>query len=65
MRKLNAVPGHQDAATRMNATLFGTLAATNGLYIPLAPDRGPRLALRRRSAARAADFPASAFALEK
>jgi N-acetylglucosamine-6-sulfatase len=65
MRNLIRDPRHQDVVTRMNASLFETLSATDGLYIPLAPDRGSQQALRRRSGAREAPFPESAFAPEK
>jgi N-acetylglucosamine-6-sulfatase len=64
-RNLIADPQHQPMVARMNAALFETLAATEGLYIPLAPDRGSRQALRRRSGSREAEFPAAAFAPEK
>jgi N-acetylglucosamine-6-sulfatase len=65
MRNLIRDPRHQDVVTRMNAALFETLASTDGLYIPLAPDRGQQQALRRRSGSRAADFPDAVFAPEK
>jgi N-acetylglucosamine-6-sulfatase len=65
MRNLIHDPRHRDVVARMNAALFETLAATEGLYIPLAPDRGSQQALRRRSGARAAEFPESTYAPEK
>ena len=37
MRNLMRDPAHRAIVTRMNAELFETLAATDGLYIPLAP----------------------------
>ena len=61
-RNLVRDPGHRDTVARLNAELFDTLAATGGLYIPLAPDRGAAQNLRRRSAAKAADFPPYFFA---
>ena len=33
------------------------LAATDGMYVPLYPDRGERMILRRGQGAKAADFP--------
>jgi N-acetylglucosamine-6-sulfatase len=65
MRNLIRDPRHQDVVTRMNAALFDTLGATDGLNMPLARDRGVPQALRRRSGSPAAVFPASAFAPEK
>jgi N-acetylglucosamine-6-sulfatase len=41
--------------------LFETLAATSGLYIPLAPDRGGSQNLRRRGGSRGAEFPPEMF----
>jgi N-acetylglucosamine-6-sulfatase len=65
MRNLIGDPRHQEVVTRMNTALFDTLASTEGLFIPLAQDRGGRQALRRRSGSPAATFPESAFAPEK
>jgi hypothetical protein len=48
----------------MNARLFEVLSETGGLAIPLQPDRGPQLNLRRGDGPRAADFPAALYARE-
>jgi N-acetylglucosamine-6-sulfatase len=61
-RNLIRDPAHRDIASRLNADLFATLAATGGLYIPLAPDSGASQNLRRRSGSKAADFPPYLFA---
>jgi N-acetylglucosamine-6-sulfatase len=61
-RNLVRDPAHRDIAARLNAELFDTLAATGGLYIPLAPDRGASQNLRRRGGSTAADFPPYFFA---
>ena len=64
-RNLIRDPAHKGTVTKMNAQLFDALAATGGMYIPLAPDRGGSNNLRRRSGSRAADFPPHVFAPEK
>ena len=56
-RNLVRDPAHRDTAARLNRELFDTLAATGGLYIPLAPDRGASQNLRRETGSTAADFP--------
>ena len=61
-RNLVRDPAHRDVAARLNTELFDTLAATGGLYIPLAPDRGGSQNLRRRAGSPAADFPPYFFA---
>jgi N-acetylglucosamine-6-sulfatase len=61
-RNLVRDPAHADVVTRLNRELFETLAATDGMYIPLAPDRGNPQNLRRRSGSPAADFGPSFFA---
>ncbi len=61
-RNLVRDPAHRDIAARLNAELFDTLAATGGLYIPLAPDRGASQNLRRPAGSPAADFPPYFFA---
>jgi N-acetylglucosamine-6-sulfatase len=61
-RNLIRNPAQGPVVTRMNAQLFETLATTDGLYIPLAPDRGGSQSLRRREGAPAADFPPHIFA---
>jgi N-acetylglucosamine-6-sulfatase len=37
--------------------LFETLGSTDGMYIPLYPDRGGQQNLRRRGGSKAAEFP--------
>jgi len=64
-RNLVRDPDHRDIVARLNAELFDTLAATGGLYIPLAPDRGGAQNLRRPSGSKAADFPPYFFAPTK
>jgi N-acetylglucosamine-6-sulfatase len=56
-RNLVRDPAHRDVATRMNGELFETLAASGGMEIPLAPDRGGSQNLRQRGGSKAADFP--------
>jgi N-acetylglucosamine-6-sulfatase len=63
-RNLIREPAHRGTADRMNRALFETLEATGGLYIPLAPDRGPLFNLRRRGGPAAAPFPPYLFAPE-
>jgi N-acetylglucosamine-6-sulfatase len=62
MRNLVRDPAHRAIATRMNTELFETLAATDGLYIPLGPDRGRPNDLRRPDGAKSAEFPEYFFA---
>jgi N-acetylglucosamine-6-sulfatase len=50
---------HRDIVQTLNRRLFAELAATDGLHLPLAPDRGPQQNQRRRGAPPAADFPPS------
>jgi N-acetylglucosamine-6-sulfatase len=50
-------PEHQTLIKELNGRLFKTLAASDGLYIPLYPDRGERMNLRRSKGGKAADFP--------
>jgi N-acetylglucosamine-6-sulfatase len=64
-RNLVREPAHREIVARLNAELFDTLAATGGLYIPLAPDRGGAQNLRRPSGSKAADFPPYFFAPTK
>src|SRR5687768_2199588 len=64
-RNLARDPAHRDVASRMNGELFDTLAATGGLYIPLAPDRGGSQSLRRREGATPADFPRHVYAPQR
>jgi N-acetylglucosamine-6-sulfatase len=63
-RNLAGDPAHREVAARLNRELFDTLAATGGMYIPLAPDRGATQNLRRRGGSKAADFPPTIFAPE-
>ena len=60
-RNLVRDPARSGVVKAMNGELFDLLAATGGMYIPLAPDRGAVLNLRRRGGSTAADFPASGF----
>lgn len=48
---------HQAIVKDMNKQLFDVLAETQGLYLPLYPDRGGVNNLRRRTGAKAAEFP--------
>jgi hypothetical protein len=48
----------------MNARLFRVLADSGGLSIPLQPDRGGQLNLRRADGSHAADFPAELYVME-
>jgi N-acetylglucosamine-6-sulfatase len=50
-------PQHKQIATRLNKELFEQLTATDGMYIPLQPDRGGSANLRRRGGSKPADFP--------
>jgi N-acetylglucosamine-6-sulfatase len=54
-------PKLADIVTGLNRDLFETLKATDGLYIPLAPDRGNSQNRRRRGGANSADFPPHVF----
>ncbi len=47
---------HQTLVQELNRRLFQELAATDGLQLPLAPDRGLQQNQRRRGAPPAADF---------
>jgi N-acetylglucosamine-6-sulfatase len=48
---------HQEMAKDLNRQLFEVLEKTNGLYIPLYPDKGNQQNLRRRGGAKTAEFP--------
>ncbi|MEW5975212.1 MAG: sulfatase [Acidobacteriota bacterium] len=50
-------PQHQDLARDLNRQLFAVLSQTQGLFIPLYPDRGRQANLRRESGAKVAEFP--------
>jgi|RhiMethySRZTD1v2_1073278.scaffolds.fasta_scaffold01837_18 N-acetylglucosamine-6-sulfatase len=48
---------HQQTAKDLNRQLFEVLQKTDGLYIPLYPDKGNQQNLRRHGAAKPAEFP--------
>ena len=54
-------PAHQDVVKQMKAQLFATLEKSDGMYIPLYPDRGGQQNLRKQSGSHAADFPARLY----
>ncbi len=62
MRNLIADPAHAARARELSDRMFKELAATDGLTIPLWPDRGPQFNLRRPGDTEAADFPPSLVA---
>lgn len=64
-RNLVGRPEHAQTARDLNRRLFEVLAETNGLYIPLYPDRGGVNNSRRRGGSRAADFPADYYIAPK
>jgi N-acetylglucosamine-6-sulfatase len=64
MKNLIRDPAHAKTIEAMNARLFEVLEETAGLAIPLRPDRGPQLGLRRSDGPRAADFPAAMYVAE-
>lgn len=53
---------HRKVAVEMNRKLFGVLQETQGLYIPLYPDRGGQMNRRQGGRSRAADFPPELYA---
>ncbi len=57
MRNLIADPARRDDVTRLNRRLFAELDRTGGMAIPLYPDRGGSMNLRREGGSPAADFP--------
>jgi N-acetylglucosamine-6-sulfatase len=57
MTNLAYVPGQAARARQMSDRLFALLAETQGLTIPLYPDRGPVFGLRAPGAEPAAPFP--------
>jgi N-acetylglucosamine-6-sulfatase len=61
MHNLIHDPAHAKTVEEMNARLFRVLEETGGLAIPLRPDRGGQLNLRRADGPRAADFPAELY----
>jgi N-acetylglucosamine-6-sulfatase len=64
-RNLVGRPDHAQTVRDLNRRLFEVLAETNGLYIPLYPDRGGVNNSRRRGGSRAADFPADYYIAPK
>jgi N-acetylglucosamine-6-sulfatase len=64
MKNLIDDPAQAETIEAMNARLFQVLEATGGLAVPLRPDRGPQLGLRRADGPRAADFPARSYVPE-
>jgi len=48
---------HQQTVKDLNRQLFEVLQKTDGLYIPLYPDKGNQQNLRRRGGAKPAEFP--------
>jgi N-acetylglucosamine-6-sulfatase len=48
---------HKAVVQKLNQDLFDLLKATDGMYIPLQPDRGGVNNLRRQSGAKPAEFP--------
>ena len=57
MKNLIFSAAHKDRVREMNQKLFDVLAETQGLYLPLYPDRGGAANLRRQEGAPAAGFP--------
>jgi N-acetylglucosamine-6-sulfatase len=51
-------PAHKQVLGELNDQLFAVLKSTDGMYIPLQPDRGGVNNLRRADGTHAADFPA-------
>jgi N-acetylglucosamine-6-sulfatase len=51
-------PAHKQVLNKLNDQLFATLKSTDGMYIPLQPDRGGINNLRRADGSAASDFPA-------
>lgn len=49
---------HQPIIKQLNQRLFETLGSSDGMYIPLYPDRGAQQNLRHKGRAKAATFPA-------
>jgi N-acetylglucosamine-6-sulfatase len=48
---------HEDVIKRFNRELFDRLKGSNGMYIPLYPDRGGQQNLRRKAGSKAANYP--------
>ena len=60
-RNLIRSPEHAQVARDLNRRLFEVLAETDGLYIPLYPDRGGVNNARRQGGGRGTDFPADYY----
>jgi len=60
-RNLINSPAHKGLAKSLRERLFGLLRETNGLSLPLSPDRGSWFPWRRRDGAESADFPEAFF----
>jgi N-acetylglucosamine-6-sulfatase len=58
MNNLIFSPEHRQVAAEMNQRLFAILGETNGMYIPLYPDRGRQQNLRHKGRNRPVPFPA-------
>jgi N-acetylglucosamine-6-sulfatase len=50
-------PAQRQIVQRLNQQLFDVLKETDGMYIPLQPDRGGVNNLRRQGGSKPADFP--------
>lgn len=57
MKNLIGSPEHQQIVKNMNRRLFQILTETRGLYVPLYPDSGTQMNLRRADGSEAAPFP--------
>lgn len=64
-RNLARTKEHAQTVRDLNRRLFEVLAETNGLYIPLYPDRGGMNNSRREGGSRAADFPSDYYIAPK
>ena len=57
IKNLVRSPAHKQVLSKLNDHLFAALKSTDGMYIPLQPDRGGVNNLRRADGSPAADFP--------
>jgi len=57
MKNLISSPEHKATVQKMNTELFDMLRETDGMYIPLQPNRGGESNLRRKEGDKLADFP--------
>jgi N-acetylglucosamine-6-sulfatase len=64
-RNLINDPAHRQTAQELNRKLFEVLERTQGLYIPLYPDRGGQQNLRHPGRSKAAEFPPHLMRKEK